>query len=184
MNDGRLTAGLAVALLAATLVWWFDHPPERAAGGRDARPAPTPFPRLLSFDAPTVTAVELARGAQRVGATRAGGDWSDQPLGPALDDFLRNIQELGLIADIDDAPVDLGDYGLDRPSASLRIERRNAPPINLAIGAPNAAGTGVYVRFGPRGRVALAGALLQWEVDKLLRVRPPAATPNTSGAAP
>jgi hypothetical protein len=64
----------------------------------------------------------------------------------------------------------LADYGLDSPRSVLELSlAAQSNPLVLEVGNQNPATTGIYARVDRDGPVLLAGSLLSWEIDKLLR---------------
>jgi len=172
----RGTALLAAALLVATLYTWFDlrrDLPERGSEPRSWIPKPTPpsqdRARLLHFNPDSVTTIHLRRNTVDVQATRADGSWAGVSHPQLLDDFLRNLQDLGAIMPLDVRPDELKEYGLDPPAGVIELLHTGAAPTVILLGDHNPPGTGAYVQLGRAGPVVLTGALMLWEFDKAIR---------------
>jgi hypothetical protein len=124
---------------------------------------------LLAFDPAHVTAISVRRGTQQLRVERTPDGWSGAGRASDMDDFLHDLGELAVILPIDMGPDTLRDHGLDPPQAAIELTRAGAPPLVLLVGARNPPATGVYVRVGTDGPVALTGALLLWDLEKFER---------------
>ena len=139
----------------------FEEPKEAAPGDL--------VKRLLSFDPATVTAVTVRMGDREWRAERSDGGWSGTAGAADMDEFLRDLSELAEILPIEATADALREHGLDPPQGSVELQRRDLPPVLLLIGARNPPATGVYVRVGADGPIALTGALLLWDIEKVQR---------------
>jgi hypothetical protein len=124
--------------------------------------------RILSFRPEDVEAIRLSRDGEEIEIERSGGSWSGVGRPQAIDDFLVNLLELNEILVVD-AAAELADHGLDPPRGSIRLQRRGSPPVEIRIGARNPPATGVYVQIDGRPEVILTGALILWEMEKIVR---------------
>ncbi len=173
----RGTAILALLTLMVGAYLWFEERPAEEAGrpptllGEPESADPNkPIRHLLDFKPADVIGVRLEHGGQTREAQRADAAWRDVTPPGAIDDFVHNLAELGVLMDIPAGPADLKDYGLQPPQSVLHLRLGgDAPPLVLQIGDRNPAVTGVYVRLGDDGPVLLAGALAAWEFDKAFR---------------
>jgi len=171
---GTLVLALIIAVIGAYL--WFEETPapQRDAPqtllGEPRRLDPTKAVRhLLDFAPADAVAVRLEHDGHTRETTRTEGRWPGTA-DAAINDFLKNLTELGVLAEIPAAPADLKDYGLQPPRSVVAVQRRgDAAPLILEIGDHNPPTTGVYVRIGKDGPVLLAGALVAWEFDKAFR---------------
>jgi hypothetical protein len=132
---------------------------------------------LLAAPPARVARVELEQGARRLVALRSAGGWTDadgRPWhGDVIPDVLATLATLAPVMVVDDAPHATGDYGLAPPARRLRLATdAEAPVLDLEIGEPNPAATGLYARVGGRREVVLVGALLGWELEKLASAAP------------
>lgn len=112
------------------------------------------------------TTVELTRGGRTIRLVRGDRTWSAARTG----DLLAGIGSLAVLAVIDPAPADAGLYGFGADALRLRVLSGTDVLAAIEVGAPNPAGTGVYVRRIGEPPVLLVGALLRWELEKLRRV--------------
>ena len=125
--------------------------------------------RLLSVDPATVTAITVRRGDQQWRAERTADGWTGAGRATDMNDFLHDISQLAEIMPIEIGADTLRDHGLDPPQGSIELSRGSQPPLLLLIGRRNPPATGVYVRVGADGPVAVTGALLLWDLEKLER---------------
>lgn len=178
----RGTAILALVIVVVGAYLWFDKAPPEQPGAPSAlfgEPPPReptkPVQHLLDFTPADVIGVELEHGGEMRQTERSSaGSWHAAPADSrAIDDFLGNLAQLGVLSEISAGPDELTEYGLQPPKSVLRLQLRgHAVPLILEIGDHNPATTGVYVRIGESGPVALAGALVAWEFDKAFRALP------------
>jgi hypothetical protein len=138
-----------------------------------APPVPTPpargFHSLLIFDPGEIVGITIRRGNEETHLRRDGATWSGVTPPDAADDFLENVRDLSEILVLDVPAAELADHGLDPPRIQVTLERRAAPPLSLRVGNHNPPATGVYVQTSEKKQVILTGALLLWEVEKLVK---------------
>jgi hypothetical protein len=79
------------------------------------------------------------------------------------------MTEMGRVMEFPSDAGTLKDYGLDSPRSVLELSLDQGSPLVLEVGNQNPAGTGVYVRVNRDGPIILGGALVLWELDKLLK---------------
>jgi hypothetical protein len=172
---GTIVLSLLVVVVGAYI--WFADSPTTPAGPPNplqnqppqARSAPT-LRKLLVFEPAEVVGLQLQRAGQTRTVERQAGAWQGIEDPTAINDFLHTLSTLGVLMDIPTAVTELADYGLDRPRGVITLHvDGQAQPLVVQIGERNPATTGVYVRIGESGPVALAGALVEWEFDKLFR---------------
>jgi len=171
----RGTLVLAVLVIAAGVYVWFENAggrPDLSAGappvGVPTREPTHAFDPVLTVAPADISRVTLQRdGEQRV-SQRQNARWTGVSPADAVDEFLANLTQLGVLATIPAGDTELGDYGLAPPHAVVELSRADGRATTLQIGDRNPATTGVYVRRDG-GKVMLAGALLDWEVDKLFK---------------
>jgi hypothetical protein len=120
------------------------------------------------------SSIEVLRGEVPLATfTRSGDGWGD----PRIEGFLTTLATLPVIAVIADATATPLDYGLRPDALRLRLREDGAIRVEIEVGGPNPAGTGVYVRRSGDGAVLLAGGLLRWELEKLRSVTPTTIVP-------
>lgn len=129
--------------------------------------------RVFEVDPKRVRAVEMTdlRGVFRF--VRRDGAWTLNGAGGSLEvssdlmeGFLTTLGSLTRLVVIDDAEVDLKDFGLAPPRAIVVI--RDGRTRTITIGDRNPPLTALYVQVLPSTKVELVGSVLLWEFDKLL----------------
>lgn len=146
------------------------EPSWRAIFEPPAEPAPADqVKRLLDFDPATVTAVAVRLDDREWRAERAADGWSGAGRATDMDAFLADLDQLAEILPIEADDAALREHGLDPPRGHVELVRRDQPALRLLIGDRNPPATGVYVRVGEHGPVALTGALLLWDIEKVER---------------
>jgi len=149
----RGTLGLA-ALLALLLGYLLaTHPP----------PLP-PDSGLLAPSLAAATTVEIVDHGHTIVVGARDGGFDD-----ATADLLLALQDLRVLAVIAERSDDPTTYGFGSDAARLRVLANDASLLALDVGAANPAGTGVYVRRTGDPAILLVGALLRWELDKVVR---------------
>ena len=172
----RGTAVLALLVVVVGACVWLEavppSPGDSAAmiGQSAPQEATTPTHHLLEFEPADVVSVRLERAGQFHETRRAASGWQGVGNATALDDLVHDLAELRALMDIPGSQTALKDYGLDPPQGAWEIRLRSrAAPLLLQIGDRNPAITGVYVRAGTDGPVALAGALIEWDFDRAFK---------------
>lgn len=162
MNGWRATltiVGLFVALLGYIL----------ATGSSLRATAPAVgHPRPLLDPSADPSHIELSAA----GRTLAADVRRAEP-GSDIESLLDTLRSLPPLMTIDAAPADPRDYGLGPGSDRLRIlDTTDRELLDLEIGSANPSSTGIYVRRRPDPEVLLVGAVLRWEISKILRQAP------------
>jgi len=172
---GRSTIVLAVlVILVGAYLWYSETPPQPAERSMQGKPpgqeSLQALHKLLDFEPADVVAVQVQRTGQSLTVQRQDSGWQGVDDPSVVNDFLHTLSDLRVLMDISVAAQSLKDYGLDPPlgTVALRVSGQ-AEPLILQIGERNPATTGVYVRLGESGAVVLAGALVEWEFDKLFK---------------
>ena len=142
-------------------------PPDRASGQAPGMATALAMHRLVAFDPGDVVGVQLQRMDQTRSVHRQNGTWEGIDDPAAINDFLHTLAELPVLMDISPSDRDLAEFGLAPPVGVIVLHTDTDHPLVLQIGNRNPATTGVYVRTGENGTVVLAGALIEWEFDKL-----------------
>jgi hypothetical protein len=125
--------------------------------------------RLLAFRPDEIVAVEIRWSEREARIRRSAASGSGGARPEAIDDFLAAVLELSEILVLDVRPDELADYGLDPPRGTVVLRRASGAPLTLEIGNHNPSATGVYARVGATSRVILTGAVVLWEVEKMIK---------------
>ncbi len=165
-----------LVILVGAYLWFTDTPPTPSdrpgsmQGQRTGADSVQALHKLLVFKPVDVVDLQLQRGDRAHAVQRQNGTWKGIDDPSVVNDFLLTLSELRVLMDIPASAQSLADYGLAPPLGVIVLHvNGEAQPLVLQIGARNPATTGVYVRIGENGSVVLAGALVEWEFDKLFR---------------
>ena len=175
--EWRGTIGLAVLVaIVGAYLWFVDTPatpptrPGTMQGPPQSKESADALRKLLVFDPTDVAGLQLQRASHRFTLERRDGNWQGTDDPSAVNDFLHTLATMGVLMDITVSAGGLAEYGLDPPLGVITLQLNGqAQPLVLEIGERNPAITGVYVRIGADGPVVLAGALVEWEFDKLFK---------------
>ena len=173
----RSTIVLAALVIVVGAYLWFTGmptpPSDRPGSMQGQRPSADSVQalrKLLVFEPIDVVDLQIQRAGHTRSVQRQNGTWQGTDDPPIIDDFLHTLSELRVLMDISASAQPLADYGLDPPLGVIVLHLSGqAEPLVLQIGERNPATTGVYVRIGEGGAVVLAGALVEWEFDKLFK---------------
>lgn len=173
----RSTIVLTLLVIGAGAYLWFADSPttpaDQAEAMRGRPPGAGSVPtlrKLLVFEPADVVGLQLRRAGHTRTVQRQNGTWQGTEDPSVISDFLHTLSTLGVLMDIPASARELADFGLAPPLGVITLHLNGwGQPLVLQIGERNPATTGVYVRIGEDGSVALAGALVEWEFDKLFR---------------
>jgi hypothetical protein len=158
--------GLLVGLLATLLgyLWIAELRPSR-------RSPPSDPPPLLDVSPALVARVELEGGGTRLVAVRHDDAWADVDGRPwdAVADLVATLATLRPVMVVDPEPREPADYGLGSGAEHIRLLAADARPLlGLEVGDPNPSSTALYARREGLREVILVGAVLRWELEKVL----------------
>ncbi len=172
----RGTAVLAVLVIVIGAYLWSEGAPPGGFGrpalvGEAPPREPTkPVQHLLQFSPSEVTDIQLEQEGRTRETRRVGDRWRGTEGGDVIDDFLHDLANLGVLADIPAGSGELEQYGLQPPAGVVRLRvQGGATPLVLQLGDHNRPTTGVYARIGDDGPVVLAGSLLAWQFDRAFK---------------
>lgn len=81
-----------------------------------------------------------------------------------LIESLRNVNEIDSVID---SPLNLSDFGLDKPSFTIEIKAKGSVlPRIIFLGSDTPTRTTIYAKTSDSPRVFIVGSLIRWEVDK------------------
>ncbi|MBI3784049.1 MAG: DUF4340 domain-containing protein [Deltaproteobacteria bacterium] len=183
----RGTVIATAILLIVAVIFWFDtpssSPPSRPGILSDEQTSQaqgSPGPKLVNFEASLVIDLRLTLRNETRTTAREGGVWTNTERRSLVDDFINDLTTLRTIGDISVEAGDLASFGLKPPQAIVEARLRDSDaPTTLLIGARNPSATAVYVQMGEGGKVYLAGALIEWELEKCFQTL----TPNSPHGA-
>ena len=112
-------------------------------------------PRVLTFNEADVRRIEVTSGAGKVTLTQTGRLWnvtgtvSIAAEETVVQELLRRLSEITTTQFVTDVATDLGKYGLATPSMALTLQGEGTNVLaQLLVGAPDAKGTGRYIKRG------------------------------------
>jgi len=158
---GTVTLVAVFTALLATL-WWSGRPADEST-------IPSDPPLLAPTGPPTAVEIRLPDVTHRfenVGERwRTADGGADPDAVPALLDALTTLTPL-LVVDV--APDDPERFGLGPDAVRLLAWSGRSVVLDLDVGTRNPAWTGVYVRRHGTRPIVMTGALLTWEIAKVL----------------
>src|SRR5262245_1902219 len=115
--------------------------------------------RVFNVETADVTELTLKRGGETVTLKREGDGWQmTAPLawrgerGP-VDETVTSIATAKMDREIAATPADVGEFGLDKPTAEVTLTTRDGKQLGLVLGAKSP--TGVWVYAQERGKPAV-----------------------------
>ena len=144
----QTTAILAVVLLALGAFYYVYE----IKGGPARAQVEAQKGRLWTTDAGEVSELWLTRGREVVKLRREADGW--QMLEPVatrgdrgkVDETLTTLTTARVDREIDAAPTQLDQYGLDKPAADVTLQLKDGRRLGLQLGAKNPTGIWVYAR--------------------------------------
>ena len=134
-----------------------------------------PGPPLFALIPAEVNKVEIKNSnGQEFIAKREGRRWV-LVKGNQVEQWESKIKDfivgLLMLVEIDRFKVEnsqLKNYGLENPSYQITLTDITDKTYQLQVGNTNPVGTSVYVKFTESPEVIIAGALLNWEISKVI----------------
>jgi hypothetical protein len=128
---------------------------------------------VLDFSPKQVTQIELFFDGQRVVCQRTPEGWkrsSDEESirTDMVDDFLMNLAKLIRIGEVVGGADKLSEYGLASPSAWVKLQMNGRGDRTLTLGKRNPVQTSLYAQVDNTPQVILVGAVVLWDMRKLL----------------
>src|SRR5213596_1702294 len=166
----QTTAILAVVLLALGAFYYVYE----IRGGPERAKVEAQKGRLWTVDAADVTEVELRRGGEVVTLKREPDGW--RLVGPVtargdrgkVDETLTTLTTARVDREIDAAPTQLDQYGLDKPAADVTLQLKDGRRLGLQLGAKNPTGIWVYAREAGKPAVFVVSDMVLRDVTRPL----------------
>ena len=127
----------------------------------------------LDFTPEQVKQVDLLFDGQHLVCQRTSEGWkqaeSGAPMPPdAIEDFLTNLEKLVNLGDVEGDTTQLAEYGLQPPSSRVVLQVEGVGTRTLTLGKHNPVQTSIYAQIDESPQVVLVGAVVLWDMRKLV----------------
>jgi len=141
----------------------------------DAKPGPEALVPILLLDYDDVqkVAVKTSDGREFI-AERQEGHWSlikgqkGERWADNITDFVANLVRTVEVDRIPGGSSELSIYGLDNPTYQIIVTDVTDKTYQLLIGDTTPVKTSVYAKFAESPDVLIVGALVNWEISKIV----------------
>jgi hypothetical protein len=128
---------------------------------------------LFDFTLEHVTQVDLLFDGQHLVCQRTAEGWKQASSGAqvpadAIDDFLMNLKKLVNLGEVEGAAAQLSEYGLQPPASRVVLQVEGEGSRTLTIGKHNPVQTSIYAQINESPQVVLVGAVVLWDMRKLV----------------
>jgi uncharacterized protein DUF4340 len=128
---------------------------------------------ILDFEPERVTKIDLVYEGQHLICERTSEGWqqptNESPLRQdAVEDFLANLKKLVNLGEVEYEQTPLTEYGLQPPMARIVLQVEGVGERTLTIGKHNPVQTSLYAQVNESPQVVLVGAVVLWDMRKLL----------------
>ena len=128
---------------------------------------------VLDFTPEHVTQVDLLFDGQHLVCQRTAEGWKQASSGAlvptdAIDDFLTNLKKLVNLGEVEGAAAQLSEYGLQPPASRVILQVEGEGTRALTIGKHNPVQTSIYAQINESPQVVLVGAVVLWDMRKLV----------------
>lgn len=129
----------------------------------------------LDFAPERVTQIDVLFEGLHIACQRSPEGWKQSPTGTpvppdAIDDFLTNLKKLVNLGEVEGGATHLSEYGLQPPASRIVLQVEGDGARTLTLGKHNPVQTSVYAQINETPQVVLVGAVVLWDVRKLLMV--------------
>ncbi|MBI3300612.1 MAG: DUF4340 domain-containing protein [Deltaproteobacteria bacterium] len=129
----------------------------------------------LDFTPEHVTQIDLLFDGQHLVCQRTPEGWKQSPGGTpvrpdAIEDFLTSLKKLVNLGEVEGDATQLSEYGLKPPVSRLTLQVEGEGPRTLALGKHNPVQTSLYAQINESPQVVLVGAVVLWDMRKLMTV--------------
>lgn len=168
--EGRrvLVLGLVACLLGGYT--YVTAPEKRDPGTQTEQQTERP---VLDFAPEQVTQIDLLYDGEQVLCQRTSDGWKQLPHGEplrldAVDEFLVNLRKLINLGEVEIGNASLSEYGLNPPSSRVVLHLAGGGTRTLALGNRNPVQTSMYAQVNNSPQVVLVGAVVLWDMRKLV----------------
>jgi Domain of unknown function (DUF4340) len=128
---------------------------------------------VLDFVPERVTHIDLLFDGQRLVCQRTPAGWQQSPDGTpvpaeAIDDFLANLRKLVNLGEVEGDAAQLPEYGLQPPASRVVLQVEGEGTRTLTLGKHNPVQTSIYAQVNDSPQVVLVGAVVVWDMRKLV----------------
>jgi len=128
---------------------------------------------VLDFTLERVTHIALLFEGQRLECQRATDGWKQTITGArippdAIEDFLTNLKKLINLGAVEGVETQLSEYGLQPPTAQITLQVEGEGTRTLTLGKHNPVQTSLYAQINESPEVVLVGAVVLWDMRKLV----------------
>ncbi len=128
---------------------------------------------VLDFTLESVTRIALLFEGRRIECQRATDGWKQTATGThippdAIEDFLTNLKKLINLGAVEGVGTQLSEYGLQPPTAQITLQVEGEGTRTLTLGKHNPVQTSLYAQINESPEVVLVGAVVLWDMRKLV----------------
>jgi hypothetical protein len=128
---------------------------------------------VLDFTPEHVTQIDLLFDGQHLVCQRTPGGWQQSPSetpvpSEAIDDFLTNLKKLLNLGEVEGGATQLSEYGLQPPASRVVLQVEGEGTRTLTLGKHNPVQTSLYAQINESPQVVLVGAVVLWDMRKLV----------------
>jgi len=129
--------------------------------------------QVLDFTLERVTQIDVVFEGQQLVCQRTAQGWKLSPgdtIMPsgAIEDFLGNLKKLVNLGEVEGGTTQLSEYGLQPPVSRIVLQVEGEVTRTLALGKHNPVQTSLYAQINETPQVVLVGAVVLWDVRKLI----------------
>jgi hypothetical protein len=88
----------------------------------------------------------------------------------AIEDFLTNLKKLVNLGEVEGGATQLSEYGLQPPASRVILQVEGEGTRTLTLGKHNPVQTSLYAQINESPEVVLIGAVVLWDMRKLMTV--------------
>ncbi len=128
---------------------------------------------VLDFTPEHVTQIDLLFDGQHLVCQRTPEGWKQSPDGAqmppdAIEDFLTNLKKLLNLGEVEGGATQLSEYGLQPPASRVVLQVEGEGTRTLTLGKHNPVQTSLYAQINESPQVVLVGAVVLWDMRKLV----------------
>ncbi len=180
----KFTIATTGLLLLVVLLYYLDTtpspPPRRVGlptGPTPQGPAPSGTPLVVADPQKIYRLLVTLDGVERM-TERINGTWVGTDRAELIEEFVRDLTRLGPLETIEVDADRLSEFGFLPPRGRIELYLEGqTSPVVFEVGLLNPPGTALYLRVPPSRQILLVGSLIDWELQRTVRLL--SATPGT-----